>query len=92
MTIRMRHTKSHTRNRRSHHALDETVLGKCKKCGQDVLSHRACMNCGTYKGREVLDVLAKLDKKDKKKKEKDLQVQEQEEQKNKPLDATELSK
>jgi len=34
------------------------------------------MNCGTYQGKEVIDVLAKLDKKQRKQKEKELARQE----------------
>lgn len=26
----------------------------CPKCGSPILSHRACANCGEYKGRAVL--------------------------------------
>jgi len=28
--------------------------------------HHACANCGTYKGKEVIDVLAKVKKQEKK--------------------------
>jgi len=38
------------------------------------MPHRACLNCGTYKGREVIDVLKKLDKKERKAKEKELEA------------------
>ncbi len=72
MSVRMRHTRAHTANRRSHHALKEPRLSKCVKCGQPHLRHRVCLNCGTYKGKEVIDVLAKLSKKEKKQKEKEL--------------------
>ena len=92
MSVRMRHTHAHTRNRRSHHSLKEAVLSLCAKCGEPVLPHTLCLNCGTYKGREVVDVLKKLDKKERKKKEKELKEQEAEAQAKKPLDAAELSK
>ena len=31
-------------------------LVKCTKCGELVLSHRACKACGTYKRREILPI------------------------------------
>lgn len=76
MVIRMRHTRAHTRNRRSHHALKTKKLAGCKKCGEPVLSHTVCAICGFYKGREVVDTLAKLTKQERKLKEKEAQAQE----------------
>jgi large subunit ribosomal protein L32 len=58
--------------RRAHHALKAVRFSKCKKCGVEVLPHIVCLNCGTYKGKEVIDVLKKLTKKERKKKEKEL--------------------
>jgi large subunit ribosomal protein L32 len=72
MTVRMRHTPSHTANRRSHHALSGIASIKCPKCGADTLAHHVCKNCGFYKGREAVDVLRKLTKKERKQKEKEL--------------------
>ena len=31
-------------------------LVKCPKCGEPVLSHRACKACGYYAGRQVIKV------------------------------------
>jgi len=76
MSVRMRHTSGHTKNRRSHHALDSVRTQDCPKCGTKVLAHHACKNCGTYKGREVVDVLGKLTKKEQKTKAKELAAQE----------------
>ena len=70
MSVRMRHTSSHTANRRSHHALSEVRLATCQKCGAAFVSHRMCENCGFYKGRQVQDVLARASKREAKKKEK----------------------
>lgn len=62
--------------RRSHHALVLAQTGGCPKCSKPILGHRACTNCGFYKGREVVNVLEKLDKKERKKREKELATQE----------------
>jgi large subunit ribosomal protein L32 len=67
----MRHTKSHSANRRSHHALKERGLVSCQSCGTSKENHKVCENCGKYKGRQVLDVFAKAEKKEKKRKEKE---------------------
>lgn len=68
MVIRMRHTRSHTRNRRSHHALKAAVLTVCLNCGGKKETHVVCNNCGFYRGRKVLDVVKKVEKKQAKKK------------------------
>lgn len=47
-------------------------LSKCPRCGAAVLPHRVCTNCGYYRGRQVIDVLAKLTKKERKAKEREL--------------------
>ena len=91
MSVRMRHTVAHTRNRRSHHGLKATNFLSCKKCNEPVLPSIMCANCGTYKGREIIDTLKKLNKKERKDKEKELHAKEEEAAANKPLDAASLS-
>lgn len=63
MTVRMRHTRSHTKNRRSHHSLSEPRLSVCSQCKEYHLRHRACLKCGQYRGKEVIDVSKKIEKK-----------------------------
>ncbi|OIO31046.1 50S ribosomal protein L32 [Candidatus Nomurabacteria bacterium CG1_02_43_90] len=64
MVIRMRHTRAHTANRRSHHALEEIRLSKCVKCEALHMRHQACKNCGTYRGKTVLSLVKANTKKD----------------------------
>ena len=71
MVIRMRHTRAHTGNRRGHHALTASATVLCSECGQPKLPHRLCLNCGKYKGRVVIDVVAKAERKEKRRKEKE---------------------
>jgi len=58
MVVRMRRNRSQTAKRRSHHALTSAHLAKCE-CGASRLSHRVCPECGKYKGRVVIDVVAR---------------------------------
>jgi len=83
-------SKSRQGQRRMHIFIKEVSLAVCPKCGKPVLPHTLCKNCGFYKGKEIVDVMAKMTKKEKKKKEKEIQEGEQEKQK--PLTAEELSK
>ena len=59
MVVHMRHTKGHTANRRSHHALKVARFITCPKCSEKHLMHRVCANCGNYRGRVVVDTLKK---------------------------------
>ena len=63
MTIRMRHTRAHTKNRRAHHKAPESKLVIDKETNVPHLRHRVCMETGKYKGRQVLGVVKSGDKK-----------------------------
>lgn len=90
---KQRHTKSRRNKRRLCHALKKISLSKCSKCGQPVLPHQVCFNCGTYQGREVIDVLAKLSKKERKQRQKEMAAKEKEQApKKKELSMEELSR
>ena len=43
-------------NRRQHHRVTIPQLRICPQCHQARVSHHVCPNCGTYRGRQVLDV------------------------------------
>ena len=63
MVNRMRATRAHRDNRRSHHAIDAARLSKCSNCSAMHLRHSMCTKCGYYRGRMVVDMKKKLDKK-----------------------------
>ncbi|QQR64995.1 50S ribosomal protein L32 [Candidatus Kaiserbacteria bacterium] len=64
MVIRMRHTRAHTGNRRSHHAIKAETLSKCTHCGASRRPHHMCLECGYYNGRQVIDLAAEKAKRD----------------------------
>ena len=108
MTVRMRATRSHTGNRRSHHGLIAPRLSTCADCGEMHIRHHICNNCGKYRGRTIIDVALQIEKKEKKVKAKRAALgaagekQDKDEQREgadtlkeaskKPLDAADLSK
>ncbi len=47
-------SKARKRKRRSHHGLEVKSLTLCPKCGSPMMPHRACPECGYYKGRQVI--------------------------------------
>jgi large subunit ribosomal protein L32 len=53
MSIRMRHTRGHTGNRRSHHALVATNIVKDKESGNNRLPHRLDEATGMYRGKQI---------------------------------------
>lgn len=52
-----RTSRSKTASRRAaNRNIDAKNTNKCSKCGEPKLPHRMCSNCGTYNGKEVLEV------------------------------------
>jgi large subunit ribosomal protein L32 len=50
-------SKQKTRSRRaSNWRLEATGASLCPQCGAAKLPHRVCGTCGTYNGRQVIDV------------------------------------
>lgn len=68
MSVRMRHTRAHTKNRRSHHALSEPSISINKEDGINQ-RHRVSPVTGKYKGTQVLEIKNKVNKKNKNKQE-----------------------
>ena len=51
-----RQSKARGRKRRTHYKTDNVNTNNCPQCVEYKLPHRACSNCGYYKGRPVLNV------------------------------------
>lgn len=49
-------SRQRKRTRRAHQALTSPTLSTCSNCGATVKAHRACLECGYYRGRQVLAV------------------------------------
>lgn len=68
------HRLSKTRTHRRRAIADRIatpLIASCPKCRKPILPHTVCGSCGYYRGREVIDVLAKLTKKERKRREKE---------------------
>ena len=79
------HTRAKVGKSRMHKYIKNVHSSICPKCKKPVLSHTVCLNCGFYKGSEVIDVLAKLTRKDKKSREKEIKQAEKETGKEKSI-------
>ncbi len=57
MAVPFRRTsKTKKRMRRTHLKKEAPVITKCPNCGAYIKPHRACTECGYYKGKEVLEI------------------------------------
>lgn len=72
---KQRHTKSRRNQRREHLRLSLPRLVACPKCGKLKLPHAVCWYCGYYKGREEIDVLKEVGKKERKKRLREMKQQ-----------------
>ena len=61
MTVRMRHTRAHTGNRRAHDRIENPAL--VTDADGVHARHRVSPTTGKYKGREIIDVTKKIEKK-----------------------------
>ena len=57
-------SKSKSKSRRAANTKVTSIsLVKCSKCGELKRAHLVCGFCGYYKGKKIIDVESKLDKK-----------------------------
>jgi len=62
MSIRMRHTRGHTNNRRSHHALKNMNIVKDKESSNLRLPHHLDEATGMYHGKQIVTPKAKVER------------------------------
>ncbi len=48
-------SKSKKNMRRAHDSIAAPGLSTCSQCQEPKMPHRTCANCGTYKGKEVIN-------------------------------------
>lgn len=48
-------SKTRKRMRRSHNAIEANATTKCSECGATIRPHRVCKECGSYKGKKVIE-------------------------------------
>jgi len=70
---KQRQNQSRRDRRRGNIYIKAPNLVLCPKCQKPVLPHTACGYCGFYKGREVINVMAKLEKKEQKQRQKEIE-------------------
>jgi large subunit ribosomal protein L32 len=49
-------SKARRDKRRSHHNVSDVVLTECTNCGAMHKYHHVCMECGYYRGRQIINV------------------------------------
>ncbi len=49
-------SKGRRNRRRLHDRLKPPALVPCENCGEMKLPHTVCLSCGTYKGREIIEI------------------------------------
>jgi len=54
--LKYRFSKSRTRKRRSQFKKVAPTIYFCPNCGAAVKLHHVCMECGYYRGRQVIEV------------------------------------
>lgn len=52
-----RHTRSRRDKRRANWKIEAPNIVLCPECQEPKLPHRVCLNCGTYKGNKIIQVV-----------------------------------
>jgi len=57
-----KHCQARRDKRRANWRLSLASLTKCPQCARAIPSHRVCPYCGSYRGRQVIEVAKKEEK------------------------------
>ncbi|MFC1949329.1 50S ribosomal protein L32 [Chloroflexota bacterium] len=57
-----KYAKARQGKRRNHLKTSPPSLINCPQCNSPVLPHHACPTCGTYNGREVIEIKSRASK------------------------------
>ena len=57
-------TPSRRGMRRSHHALNKSIMMECDNCGELKLPHHICSACGFYNKKEIVRKTEEIDEKE----------------------------
>jgi large subunit ribosomal protein L32 len=49
-------SKQRRRKRRGSQKAEMPTVSRCSKCGDPKIPHRVCPSCGTYNGKQVIEV------------------------------------
>jgi len=60
-----RHSKTRGKKRRTHWKIASSNLTPCPQCKQPKAPHRICPVCGTYNGKQAIEIKVKKEKKKK---------------------------
>ena len=54
-----RHSKARRDKRRANWKIEAVNMSLCPACQEPKLSHRVCPSCGSYKGKQIIEVIEK---------------------------------
>ncbi len=54
-----RNSRARSRKRRTHYKVKLNTVINCPNCGEPIMPHTVCPNCGYYKGKPVMIVKTK---------------------------------
>ncbi|MDY6850941.1 MAG: 50S ribosomal protein L32 [Thermodesulfobacteriota bacterium] len=49
-------SKMKSRKRRTHYKVAKPTVVRCSQCDEPKLPHHACPHCGTYRGRQAIEI------------------------------------